>query len=123
VTRPGSPADSASGSARRSLLGSVRGSIRKGFGPPPWPVWRRQWPLGLVFLLVGLGVLLVLDQHVKRGTALIGGALLVAALLRSALPTRDLGLLAVRGRAFDVLTTGLLGTAIVILTVVVPPRR
>jgi hypothetical protein len=102
---------------------SIRDSIRKVFGPPPWPLWRRQWPLGLVLLLVAGGVLLVLDQHVKRGSVLLGGALLVAALLRSVLPTRDIGLLAVRGRAFDVLTTGALGTAIVILTVVVPPRR
>jgi Protein of unknown function (DUF3017) len=111
----------------RSRAGAIaeaaRVSIRRGFGPPPWPLWRRQWPLGLVLMLVVGGISLMLDQHVKRGTALLGGALLVAALLRSVLPTRDIGLLAVRTRVFDVLTTGLMGTAIVILTVVVPPRR
>jgi Protein of unknown function (DUF3017) len=76
-----------------------------------------------VLLLVVVGVLLMLNQHVKRGTAVLGGALLVAGLLRAVLPTRDIGLLAVRSRAFDVLTTGALGAAIVVLTVVVPPRR
>ena len=54
-----------------------------------------------VIALVGLG--LVLTQHWRRGAVLLGVALLVAAALRVAVPAERVGLLAIRGKAVDVL--------------------
>jgi hypothetical protein len=82
----------------------------------------REWPLGAVLLVGLVGVALVATQHVKRGSVVLGTALLLAAVLRAMLPAREVGLLAVRGRFFDVLWCGTLGAAIVVLAIVVPPR-
>jgi len=66
----------------------------------------------LAFAVVGLiavaGIVLILEYRWRKGAALIGGALVVAALFRALLSPRRAGLLAVRGRAVDVLSyTGL----------------
>ena len=45
----------------------------------------------------------VLTQHWREGAVLLGGALLVAAVLRMLLPTDRVGLLAIRSRPIDVL--------------------
>jgi hypothetical protein len=80
----------------------------------------RQWPILLVVAgLVGsLGV--VAADHFRRGTYLLAGTVLLAALLRLALPTRKAGLLAVRGRFTDVLILGGLGGGMLLLAWLVP---
>ena len=62
-----------------------------------------------VIALVGMG--LVLTQHWRRGAVLLGVALLVAAVLRLAVPVERVGLLAIRGKAVDVLCYSGLGAA------------
>ena len=51
-------------------------------------------------------------QYAGRGAGLVGGALLVAAVIRLVLPPRYAGLLASRGRALDVVTYAVLGAAV-----------
>jgi hypothetical protein len=69
---------------------------------------------------VVLGLVFVSEDHWRRGLLTVGGALLVAALLRLCLPTRRVGMLAVRGRLFDTFTLLVLGTAVIVLTFTVP---
>jgi hypothetical protein len=59
-------------------------------------------PVILVLLIAAAGMVRVLTQHWREGAALIGGALLVAAVLRVMLPADRAGLLAIRSRAIDV---------------------
>jgi hypothetical protein len=64
---------------------------------------RRQLPYALVLLTMAIGLLRIVQYHWREGSAWIGGALLVAALLRAVLPPGTAGMVAVRGRAVDVL--------------------
>jgi hypothetical protein len=52
------------------------------------------------------------SRHAGRGTAVVGAALLVAALARLALPPRYAGLLASRSKAQDVAAFAVLGAAV-----------
>jgi Protein of unknown function (DUF3017) len=81
--------------------------------PPSEPVpepqgWlgatRTHLPFTLVLLVTAVGILRMVLYHWRQGAALVGGALVLAALFRALLPTRRAGLLAVRGRPIDVLS-------------------
>ena len=95
-------------------------------GPrPPRPWYAQiagQWPLALVLLGVGAGVVWAGLGHWKRGSFLIGVTFLVGTVLRALLPPERVGLLGVRRRWVDVACLGLLGVGIVVLSLVVPPR-
>lgn len=67
------------------------------------PRIRRQLAFVAVMLIVAVGILRIIEYHWRQGTALIGIALLVAAVLRLALPAERAGLLAVRTRKIDAL--------------------
>lgn len=82
-------------------------------GLNPWPLL-----LVLVFFLIGVG--LVAARHWRRGSVMIGGAWLLAGLLRLVLPERIAGLLAVRERWFDVALAAGAGTTIMVLGMIVP---
>lgn len=77
---------------------------------------RDQWPFALVMAIVVIGLLLVLLYHWRKGTSLVGGALLVAAALRLLLPDSKAGLLAVRKRRVDILLYGGFGLMIVYMS-------
>jgi hypothetical protein len=83
----------------------------------------REWPIALVLLCVAAGFGVVLSNHFRRGTVLISGALLLAALLRLVLPARVAGLLVVRSRVFDVAVLAVIGLGLFLTAVVVPPPR
>jgi hypothetical protein len=68
-----------------------------------WDRVRRQLPYELVLLTMAIGVLRIVQYHWREGSAWIGGALVLAAVLRAVLPPRTVGMVAVRGRAVDVL--------------------
>jgi len=76
--------------------------------------------LGVVLLIAGVGFLRVLAEHWREGTGLIGGALLVAAVARIALPDDRAGLLAVRSQAVDVLCYCGFGVLMVVLAATIP---
>jgi hypothetical protein len=66
-----------------------------------------------------LGGLLVTLANFRFGLLIVGGALLAGAVLRAWLPA--VGMLAVRSRFTDVATYGVLGTLIVLLTLMAEP--
>lgn len=85
VTEPMGPVDVP---ARRGLRGT----------------FRAQWAFLVVLLVAAVGVVRMVQYHWREGAVLVGGALVVAALLRAVLPGARVGLIAVRGRLIDVLS-------------------
>ena len=80
---------------------------------------------GLVYLIVVgvtvVGLVVVAVGPWRRGIALIGLALLVAALMRALLRDRDAGMLRVRRhRTVDVLMLGGVGATLILLASVIP---
>jgi hypothetical protein len=73
----------------------------------------------LVLLIAVAGLARVLGEHWRQGSVLLGGALLVAAVLRATLPPSRAGLLAIRGRMIDVLCYGGFGVLIVALALTI----
>jgi hypothetical protein len=92
------------------------GGERTAPGSAPAPI--RQWPL-LAVLGATLAGLLVTIASFRPGLLIVGGALLGGAVLRAWLP--QVGMLAVRSRTTDVATYGILGAAIVVLTLMAQP--
>ena len=86
----------------------------------PFGVVVRQWPLLLVLAGSATALAVVAFDGFRLGCSVLGSSVLFAAVARAVLPARTVGLLVVRGRAFDVLVLGALGAALVVLAVVVP---
>ncbi|MFI6083069.1 DUF3017 domain-containing protein [Streptomyces sp. NPDC051217] len=98
------------------------GGGRAAPGDAPAPA--RQWPLLTVLGATGLGLLIVgiapFEESFRYGTILIGVALITGAVLRRVMPS--VGMLAVRSRFTDMVTYGLLGLAIVLLSLMTQPK-
>jgi hypothetical protein len=80
------------------------------------PVWA---PSAVVFLIAAAGLVRVLTEHWRQGGVILGGAVLVAAVLRAVLDPDQLGLLAIRSRVIDVACYAGLGIAMVLLSVTI----
>lgn len=96
------------------------------FPRPPRPWYRQvagQWPLFVTLLVVTVGVVTAGVGSWRSGSTVVAAGLLLAAVLRLLLPERVAGLLCCRSRVLDVLLTGVLGTALLIVTWVVSPTR
>ncbi|RMI33801.1 DUF3017 domain-containing protein [Streptomyces triticirhizae] len=93
------------------------GGGRSAGGDAPAPI--RQWPLLLVLATTLVGLVVTLADF-RIGLLIVGGALLTGAVLRAWLPA--VGMLAVRSRFTDVVTYAVLGTAVVLLTLMAEPR-
>ena len=76
-------------------------------------------PMTFVLLIAAAGMVRTLTQHWREGAVLLGGALIVAAVLRLLLPTDRVGLLAIRSRPIDVLCYAGLGTVIAVLAMTI----
>ncbi|MEU6646264.1 DUF3017 domain-containing protein [Saccharomonospora sp. NPDC046836] len=89
----------------------------------PRPGRRRQLlthlPFALVLALVAIAAMRIGMYHWRQGATLIGGALLVAAVLRAALSDEQAGLLRIRGRAIDVLSYVGLGLLILFVALTI----
>lgn len=70
--------------------------------------------------VIGLVVAAQGTRHAGRGAAVVGAALLVAALARLALPPRYAGLLVTRGKALDVAAFAVLGAAVLGVAATLP---
>lgn len=70
-------------------------------------------PYLLVMAIVLAGFVLIWLYHWRRGTLLIGGALVTAAVMRVVLPDERAGLLAIRGKQVDAMLYG--GLAILLM--------
>ncbi|MFT4189564.1 MAG: DUF3017 domain-containing protein [Aeromicrobium sp.] len=74
----------------------------------------------VLLALVVVGLALVGFGYWRKGIALVGGVFGLAAGVRLALPDEQAGLLAVRGRPFDVAWTASLSAALTVLALSVP---
>jgi hypothetical protein len=90
--------------------------VARDAGGPPF-----QWPL--VTVLVGLivSLIVVADDHFRRGSVLFAAFVVLAFFLRLFLPERDAGWLAVRSKRIDLLCMGLLGIGLSVFALIVPP--
>jgi hypothetical protein len=76
-------------------------------------------PLILVLAVVAIGILRITQYHWRQGTVLIGGALVLAAVLRALLPDSRIGMVALRSRAVDVLLYGGLGIMVMAVSLTI----
>ncbi len=85
----------------------------------------RQWPLLVILAGVFAGLLIAYlgNSSWRLGGLIIGASVGLGAVVRVVLPSREAGLLQVRGKAFDVTVLAFTGAAIIILAVVVPNGR
>jgi hypothetical protein len=77
----------------------------------------------LVCAAGGLAFAAAVPEHWLRGVLFMAGALVLAGLLRLALPARQAGILAVRGRTVDVLCYVGAGAALWVAGLLIPPTR
>ncbi|WFR74539.1 DUF3017 domain-containing protein [Prescottella defluvii] len=74
-----------------------------------------------VLLVVAAAFVLVLADRWRRGALVLGGAMLLAAVLRAVVSPDRVGLLAVRGKGFDVAAMTVVGVAIIALAASIDP--
>ncbi|MCV7199624.1 DUF3017 domain-containing protein [Mycobacterium angelicum] len=82
---------------------------------------RAQWPVLVVGLIFLVAFALAGANFWRRGALLIGIGVGVAAALRLALPDERAGLLVVRSRGTDFLTTAAVGAAMVYIASTIDP--
>jgi hypothetical protein len=80
---------------------------------------RAQAALTAVLLVVAIAFIRIGLQHWREGTTELGVALLLAAVLRAALPDRTAGLLAVRPRRVDVFTYTVFGLVVALVSLTI----
>ena len=72
-----------------------------------------------VLVVAAVGLLRVATANWREGAVLLGGSLLLAAVLRGVLPQERAGLVAIRSRALDAVSYTGLGLAVVLLAVTI----
>jgi len=84
-------------------------------------VIRAQWPILLVGLIFLTALVLVGANFWRRGSLLIGIGVGVGAILRLVLPVERAGLLVVRRKGVDFMTTATVGAAMVYIASTIDP--
>jgi Protein of unknown function (DUF3017) len=82
---------------------------------------RGQWPIVLVGLTFVVGFALAAANFWRRGALLLGIGVVLAAALRLALPNGRAGLLVVRSKGIDFVTTATVGAAMVYIAWTIDP--
>ena len=82
---------------------------------------KAQWPILLVGLIFAAAFVLVGANFWRRGSLLIGVGVGVAAALRLVLPDERAGLLVVRGKSVDFLTSATVAAAMVYIAATIDP--
>ncbi|HEV7580641.1 MAG TPA: DUF3017 domain-containing protein [Mycobacterium sp.] len=82
---------------------------------------KAQWPILLVGLIFATAFALVAANFWRRGSLLIGIAVGVAAILRLVLSDDRAGLLVVRSKGIDFVTTATVGAAMVYIASTIDP--
>jgi hypothetical protein len=100
-------------SARAAHRDGARGLIRH--------IVRAQWPILLVGLTFTAGFALAAANFWRRGALLLGIGVVLAAVLRLTLPNGRAGLLAVRSKGIDFVTTATVGAAMVYIASTIDP--
>jgi hypothetical protein len=83
--------------------------------------WWRQWPIAVVLLGVIASLAVVALDHFRIGSLMLAASLVLAFILRLVLPTDRAGMLAVRSKRVDLIVLGVLGGALVVFALWVPP--
>jgi hypothetical protein len=78
-----------------------------------------ETPAAVVLAIAAIGLLRVATANWREGAVLLGGSLLVGAVLRAVLPVERAGMLAIRSRVIDVLSYTGLGLAVVLLALTI----
>ena len=84
-------------------------------------VLRAQWPILLVGLIFAAAFVLVGANFWRRGSLLIGIGVGVASVLRSLLSEDRAGLLVVRSKGTDFMTTAMVGAAMIYIASTIDP--
>lgn len=84
-------------------------------------ILRAQWPILLVELIFSAAFVLVAASFWRRGALLIGIGVGVAAVLRLVLSEERAGLLVVRGKGLDFVTTATVAAAMVYIGWTIDP--
>jgi hypothetical protein len=84
-------------------------------------VLRAQWPILLVELIFAAAFVLAAANFWRRGALLIGIGVGVAAILRVVLSDERAGLLVVRGKGTDFVTTATVAAAMVYIASTIDP--
>ncbi|WP_421841794.1 DUF3017 domain-containing protein [Mycobacterium sp.] len=82
---------------------------------------RAQWPILLIGFIFAAAFVLAGANFWRRGALLIGIGSGFAAALRLALPEKRAGMLVVRGKRFDFVTTATVGAAMVYIASTIDP--
>jgi hypothetical protein len=111
------------GRAARRRAESRRGAggtfVPEGGTSPAGPAGLREWPAVLVLALLAGSLVAGALFGFRPATVMIGVTLVVAAILR--ICVREVGILAVRSRFTDVAVMLVLGAAVVMLGLSIPP--
>jgi hypothetical protein len=109
--RHAAPGSARSQAGRREIGRRRAGKRRSSPGEPADAAGSRQVAYGLI--VAGTAIALVIirlgTHHLKSGTLVLAGVLLIAALARLVLPDRLAGMLSSRRRLFDVAIFAVLG--------------
>lgn len=122
---PGSGVVGAPGSEVDDDAAETKSALSLQFSPLR-PLWQRlagQWPLGLVLIGLGAGLAAVALSYWRKGTFLMGLAVVFGGLSRACVSDKTAGLLAVRSKWIDTILMLVLGIGICVLSLVVPPYR
>jgi hypothetical protein len=84
-------------------------------------ILRAQWPILVVELIFAAAFVLAAANFWRRGALLIGIGVGVAAILRLALSDERAGLLVVRGKGLDFVTTAAVAAAVVYIAWTIDP--
>jgi hypothetical protein len=82
---------------------------------------RREWPLATSLAVIVVGLVVVADDHFRRGTVVLSFGVTLALFLRILLPSDQAGLLAVRSKKVDVLVLAVLAVGTSVMALWVPP--
>ena len=85
------------------------------------PVIQAQWPILMVGLIFATAFVLVGANFWRRGSLLIGIGVGVAAALRLVLPEERAGLLVVRSKGIDFVTTATVSAAMIYIASTIDP--
>ncbi len=81
------------------------------------PPLLRWLPFAAVAALLAVGLLLIAADRWRRGAASLAAAALLAAVLRLVVPERYIGVLAVRGKQFDIVFALLLAGLLIAMVI------
>lgn len=82
---------------------------------------KKNLPMLAVLAVIAVAGLLVLADRWRRGSLVLGLAVIIGAVARWCVPENRVGLLAVRGKKFDTAAMGVMGALIVSLALTIDP--